>query len=622
MECAPPAALRCTGWSIELNAVRCGPGYRQSSPQCSACDIGYYEEDGACKQCPVGKAAVRVAVIPLVATSTALLSTLFLIWIILSCSFRKAQIPATRFRIFRIALDFIVWCVVMMQVLAQVGKSSSPGISPLLRQAFTALQLLQFDAGGVDPVQCDSGYPFIRPLLLFIICNCFGMSSMACSSRCCRRSFCGDRANSAGVRWFRYMVLLGCVLLYPVVSSTVFDMVKCSSLENSTGEMVEAWHKNPDITCYGAEHMPVAVLAWASFVLFVLGLPIWLFYIALMIVRREYRKEATQRTVNDKDPEAVNARMATCCHKLSKKMPCFWVHPATHRRLRTRRPWSPLFGYGQPWFRPTHLSFLALISLFDTLLDAPGVSMQVGRRVATGTLIVIMILLVSFAKPDHEWTRWKRWPRLVVMFVALSTVLLQLSLTVDAARYLSEAQASALSLDDATSQEGFVSALSLSSDILNVVVIALGAASPLVLIVSFIVYLNTLFGQRGPRCCRGCRCSKTSLTSKDHSNRPRTESQVDLIRESSPSGSPSVDTPSLSDFLAEYDIMWRPSARSRVLSEIDLLETVSPVHTPQADFMQVPVLQLPGAATEVKPATPEITLLNPLFRASNRNLTT
>jgi hypothetical protein len=64
--CLPPAAERCQGWDVGMNAVYCGSGYLQSTPGCGTCGSGFFRSVAeACAACPDVDNAWSVVQLPL-----------------------------------------------------------------------------------------------------------------------------------------------------------------------------------------------------------------------------------------------------------------------------------------------------------------------------------------------------------------------------------------------------------------------------------------------------------------------------------------------------------------------------------------------------------------------------
>lgn len=161
--CAAPAQERCVGWDHHLDAVLCGEPYKPLSPGCTACANGWYpRDDGRCTRCPEGASgvaallrAVGLMLGAALCVGVGIIGTTYLIARVLSASVEGGFVRAA---------DLLLWSVLLLQVLAQVGRSAAPGLPPLIQGMFRALAALQLEDVGLPPA-CWRMYPFTSEVL-------------------------------------------------------------------------------------------------------------------------------------------------------------------------------------------------------------------------------------------------------------------------------------------------------------------------------------------------------------------------------------------------------------------------------------------------------------------------
>lgn len=152
-------------------ASQCGDGYDPSFQSCDACLQGFYERDGQCFKCK----SIGAYLVPLLIFTGGALGVLGFVFIFLTLSVvlllrRSALLPRSAVKTmgFRIAQDFLIMLIVLVQLLVQVSRTSSPGLPSWLRGAISVLQLWQFDVSGLFPPECDDGGGLREPIILGI----------------------------------------------------------------------------------------------------------------------------------------------------------------------------------------------------------------------------------------------------------------------------------------------------------------------------------------------------------------------------------------------------------------------------------------------------------------------
>lgn len=160
--CPAPAIERCTGWNDALGTVLCGQAYKQLSPACSACAVGWYPaRDGSCSACPgtSGLGALARAILAFAGAAAAVGSGILLFTFVLA-KLLGGTVSGGYTRV----VDLLIWSVMLLQVLAQVGRTAAPGLPPLIQSLFQVLAALQFEDVGL-PSACWRMYPFTAEVL-------------------------------------------------------------------------------------------------------------------------------------------------------------------------------------------------------------------------------------------------------------------------------------------------------------------------------------------------------------------------------------------------------------------------------------------------------------------------
>lgn len=185
--CAAPAEARCIGWDDSLGAVRCGEPYKQLSLGCSACASGWFpQSDGTCSACPAGSGLGALARALLAFTGAALAVGA----IVLGITALLARLLGGAVQGgFSRALDLLVWSVILLQVLAQVGRTAAPGLPPFIQGLFRTLAALQLEDVGL-PSACWRMYPFTAEVLQMTAAIGFSgvlLICLVCDAPLCRR---------------------------------------------------------------------------------------------------------------------------------------------------------------------------------------------------------------------------------------------------------------------------------------------------------------------------------------------------------------------------------------------------------------------------------------------------
>ena len=460
----------------------CGPGYDPQSFACSACVTGYYPSDGQCHRCPTdnGLGVVTTQLFALIAITAVQFGGILLF---LKLLFKRYSVPATTARLFKIPFAYVAWFLSLCQILAQVGRMSSPGLPAWLRNSFSVLQLVQFDVEGVMPPECDQGHnPFERRQALlfaaiavyFIWFTTLLIYGTNGASKVCKKRV-SDWSKRARTAWpviqFSFLTLL--CWTYPLLLNTAVPLLRCHFVEKDDGPTL-VWSFNTRRLCFADFHLLPAILAILCLVVLGIVFPLVLCWGARGVV-------ATVRTAAptpEPHPPAPN-----CCLRRCRRSCPSWcsLAPKEHAATRKYRGWTPVFGFGQPWFRVAYCILFLVLALADLV---PATAQW--SRAVVNTLLTIALLgfgtCMLHLLPDHEWNSWRRVPRFFCLMTTASIICLQTSLAFDEADV-------AGSVDDPENASINLSVLS-QCFVWTTVVLALSL--PLVQVVFFMMWVSAI----------------------------------------------------------------------------------------------------------------------------------
>ena len=484
--CPPPSAIRCTGWDSEVNAVKCGPGYDPNVPMCAACLSGFYDEDGFCKQCPQGSTAVEIALVPLIIMISLALLFCVVLFLEIRSVFKRRSLPVKLFTILKLALSVGVWTMLNFQLLAQVVRTSSPGLPSWTRQVFNAIRIVQVDLGGVAPPQCESSSPYIRPaMILLVVLGCFIFLAVLFTPKLQKRLHCGKCARVLG------LLLRVSVLAYPLAVNTSLAMFNCIEAVDKTGAIVSVWAENPHYECTTGEHIGVGVVAFIVLLVVGLGEPLLLLIVgrrmAYAVLLTEEAKtlaegkgkgkgkggsnngslplsnqvetmhgnpmfahaagQSSTSSVTNSEPKHVKLALGIQRSKRGlteedydelKRMSRCAVCPAwcalrrdDQEKLVNDPNYGPIFQLGQPWYQPTALLIFLWLGCVDILISSPNFTVRIAKTLFVATTMILSSLLVAILPGEINWSMWKRWPKFYISCLTAVVAFLQLSLTVD-----------------------------------------------------------------------------------------------------------------------------------------------------------------------------------------------
>lgn len=143
VRCEAPNSARCMGWNVATNQMQCAPGHLPESPVCAGCIAGWFPDTlYKCAKCPADVSlgaqlqlfwqAAGVLIGILVAQFMAVLLFVRLRTIHLSVALNRL-------------LNFVLWFIMVVQVLVQSAGTISPSIPGWLRAPLESIRILQFE---------------------------------------------------------------------------------------------------------------------------------------------------------------------------------------------------------------------------------------------------------------------------------------------------------------------------------------------------------------------------------------------------------------------------------------------------------------------------------------------
>lgn len=308
--CAAPGAERCAGWDASAGAVQCGAGYKPQSYGCAACDAGFYQaSDGSCAACPAAVPATSAAAVllPLAIFAGAALGCL---GFIIALAFASAKVlGGTVDGAWARSVDLLVWIVIVLQLLGQMGQTAAPSLPPPVSALLRGLAIFQFQDAAV-PAACVKGFPFAREVAIMVAVVVLQSCLLGFLAIKPLTSRANSKSSGVGClqRWaptLCQLLFTACGLAYALVCNTVFGLLGChtqqltsaaaASLEQDdaaravfaaqmqaeanggqqTLVSVLVLTSRPEFVCYSGAHRPAAAVAWVALLLFVVAFPLW-----------------------------------------------------------------------------------------------------------------------------------------------------------------------------------------------------------------------------------------------------------------------------------------------------------------------------------------------------------
>jgi hypothetical protein len=162
-QCLPPRRERCQGWDVATNGTRCGRAYRQGTPLCNACALGFFPTpSGYCDPCSFWPSSrdpyLALLFLAIVVTAVVALLATASVW----------RAGGSWGFGWKRCLDYIAWAMAVFHVLAQAADATQPSLPLPLRRLFKVLRLIQLDVSPVIHPACVDGTQFAWENFMFV----------------------------------------------------------------------------------------------------------------------------------------------------------------------------------------------------------------------------------------------------------------------------------------------------------------------------------------------------------------------------------------------------------------------------------------------------------------------
>eukprot|EP00467_Chlorarachnion_reptans_P021937 CAMPEP_0114505504 /NCGR_PEP_ID=MMETSP0109-20121206/10891_1 /TAXON_ID=29199 /ORGANISM="Chlorarachnion reptans, Strain CCCM449" /LENGTH=1166 /DNA_ID=CAMNT_0001683953 /DNA_START=48 /DNA_END=3545 /DNA_ORIENTATION=+ len=298
-QCSAPPFERCLGWDIVNEMSKCGRAY--DGVLCAECSDGYYEKLNICEACPDRQ--TRIAKIGL------LIACMFVIYIIIYICLKYSRIERDgllyniskkdlRELIRWQAKDFVIWCMLVFQLLTLVIVSSGAS-APELQQliVWAGVASLNFQAVGPECFD-NTAEAFVKeytifPVVIVAISIFFVLPRLQYSNSNIRRSKIRSRGypllrnlrlSEESVQSIRSKLISLLVFLYTPSTFLSVGITYCIESNNEEGKTVLVSWQNPNFECGGTTHLPVMTLGAACLILHTVGFPLWTWYINRSVI--------------------------------------------------------------------------------------------------------------------------------------------------------------------------------------------------------------------------------------------------------------------------------------------------------------------------------------------------
>ena len=418
--------FRCLGFARGMGS-RCGEGYDPAVAPCDTCKHGFFESDGFCYSCDsaapsFGDIAIRLGFLAgIVVGSGALL------FVVIACTLRRATsiTKATANLMSRsLTLDFVAWIITLIQLLVQAARASSPGLPPWFRTLVSLLQVFQLDFDGLFPPQCDDGGTEGRVLGVTGIWLCTSLACWVCFQCTC----CSGRCWSGLRYWLLHGAVLLSIAVYPLGSKAAIEALAC---EPVNGQLV--WMADRYQGCFSASRVPTLGIAGLGLLLGVIGFPVF-----LLFASRKHRQGLGSLGAL---PTAAKPAGSGGSKGEAQRLPgtkqscCFRRYTVTDDTLeeliRLKGAWTSVYRYGQPWLRPFLFMELALLALFSQVASSASTSARVVALGGTIAVVLVVGAITYVLNPEHQWSQWRRLPRVLMDVAIVLLCAAQISLSAD-----------------------------------------------------------------------------------------------------------------------------------------------------------------------------------------------
>jgi hypothetical protein len=217
------------------------------------------------------------------------------------------------------SIDLLVWIVIVLQLLGQMGQTAAPSLPPPVSALLRGLAIFQFQDATV-PAACIKGFAFAREVAIMIavlgLQACLvGFLSLKPPTPGGNSKGCVPQRLQGCIPTLCQLLFMACGLVYALVCNTVFGLLGCHTqqltsaaaaslnqdaasraafaaqmqVETNGGQQklvpVLVLTSRPDFVCYSGAHRSAAAVAWVALLLFVVAFPCWSAAWARMRVR-------------------------------------------------------------------------------------------------------------------------------------------------------------------------------------------------------------------------------------------------------------------------------------------------------------------------------------------------
>eukprot|EP01029_Cantina_marsupialis_P016485 TRINITY_DN3676_c1_g3_i1.p1 TRINITY_DN3676_c1_g3~~TRINITY_DN3676_c1_g3_i1.p1 ORF type:complete len:2178 (-),score=536.90 TRINITY_DN3676_c1_g3_i1:205-6369(-) len=433
VECSPPAE-RCQGWNEGLAESTCGALFQGA--KCQSCISGYYPGFNAlsCLECP--KATIMTYLLPvlIVGSLAAILFVIMfgLVWY--ACRTRGGTLSSGAKRV----VSFVIWTVMALQTIIQVGRACKNHLSPELQFFYTALNIFQFEFQiahpnciGDDPLLVDKIQVGICGSVIFFLCF-FGLilRNIAPSTT----DIITGKVNSKTLS--KRVVLLTSIhktlfllttLLYPIMCNEAFKLVDCMDVD---GELL--LRNNVVFTCYEGEMLYLNISGWLIIIMVLIGFPLFTFIRLFLLVKELKRNSDRLKSKSEPKNDGVenvkggelngqigdnnNGSKTTASGK--KINSTILDNACDPSRFNKPTSWAYFisndFRCSQFFFRQINLIMLFIITLVMSFDISPYVTAAVDS-------VVFIIVIFAYAKvqPFIPIDKWKTPVKICILVLSL-----------------------------------------------------------------------------------------------------------------------------------------------------------------------------------------------------------
>eukprot|EP01029_Cantina_marsupialis_P022925 TRINITY_DN564378_c0_g1_i3.p1 TRINITY_DN564378_c0_g1~~TRINITY_DN564378_c0_g1_i3.p1 ORF type:complete len:974 (-),score=259.52 TRINITY_DN564378_c0_g1_i3:899-3820(-) len=276
VECQTPKTERCQGWDVESSSPVCGE--RFAGPECGSCATGFYPglNNLDCLVCP--KTTWISLVTPFLFVGfMGLLLFLFMFGLVYYATRTRG---GSLIGGVKRTGQFVIWTIMTVQTIIQVGKSAKSNLPPQLQFIYEAFNIFQFEMNfvhpncmGDDPHFADKGFFLLFTVVMggiiavgFLLHWKFPKIHMITDS-----AKIPKLANKLASHQGKLLLLMG--LMYPLVCNEVSKFTDCTEING-----ILYLRSNTVYKCYTGELLPLNMLAWIHMIVTLIGFPLFTWY--------------------------------------------------------------------------------------------------------------------------------------------------------------------------------------------------------------------------------------------------------------------------------------------------------------------------------------------------------